>query len=183
MSALESLPYDIRYLVYRHLFPPTSQIYIQSIGDRLISITPDHKIPTAFLRTNKFLRRESSEYLYNSYLFNIIGTKSDCLRAYPPFLVTTEKHSRAPVRVDCFSNGVHAATACISIQVGTGRLALLRRRERGVPMEIAELEREVKTKSGVDGSGKSILSILPLRLAAATFLAVIVAAISWLLVI
>lgn len=178
----QSLPYDIRHLIYRHIFPPTNQIYIQSIGSKLIGITPDHKIPTALLRTNNFLHKDSSEYLYNTYLFNIIGTKSDCLRAYPTFLATTKKHSRAPVRVDCFSNGMHAATACLSIQAGIGKLALLQRRERGVPIEVAELEREVRTKSAVDGSGAWNSSLSRLQLVAATVLAVAVALLSWLLV-
>ena len=144
---LLSLPYDVRYMIYSRVFPPRPQIYLQAVGSRLRSITPEHKISTGLLRVNKLIHAEASEYLYRSYLFNIIGTKPDCLSSYRPFLKTTKKRSRQTVRIDAFSNGIHSATACLSIQAGTGRLALMKRRERGEPIDIDQLEREVRMKA------------------------------------
>ena len=138
-----SLPYDIRYHIYEHAFHPGQQIYIQVLGSNLRSITPEHKLPTTLLLTCRALNSEVGQYLYNSYLFNIIGTKRDCLATYGSFLRVVKKYARNEVHLDAFSNGEHSSTMCISIQAGEGRMAMMKRRERGERKEIHELEKEV----------------------------------------
>jgi hypothetical protein len=157
---LLSLPYDIRYKIYEHVFPPGKQIYIQAFGannlqswpQTLRSITPDHGIPTNILSTCRALQAEGSEYLYNNYLFNIIGTKHHCLDAYNDFLSTVKKYARNEVHVNAFSNGSHSSTMCLSIHCGEGRTAMLRRRERGEPKAIDELEKEVAANRSLQES-------------------------------
>jgi hypothetical protein len=145
---LLALPYDIRHQIYEHLFPPGQQIYIQVLGQTLRSITPDkYKLPTGLLLTCRAINEEASDYLYNRYLFNIIGTKQHCLPAYKGFLGTVKKHARHEVHVNAFSNGTHSSTMCISIHSGEGRTAVLKRRERGEPKTIAELKEEVAESS------------------------------------
>jgi len=139
---LLSLPYDIRYLIYQHLFPPEEQIYIQALGTTLRSILPEDGLPINALRVCHQLNAEASGYLYNSYLFNIVGTKKECLSAYQPFLKNLRKHAQHNVRVNAFSNGEHSATMCISLQAGDARMGILKRRRRGEPKAISELEQE-----------------------------------------
>lgn len=168
---LLALPYDIRHKIYEHSFPPGQQIYIQVLGSELKSITPEYKIPNGLLLTCRALNAEANEYLYNSYLFNIIGTKQDCLSAYKSFLANVKKHARDEVHVDAFSNGAHSSTMCISIHSGAGRVAMLERRERGERKEIAELEYEVASSAASRRSPRSwtnstyaiTLLTLPLR--------------------
>ena len=155
---LLALPYDIRYKIYEYSFPPGQQIYIQVLGQTLRSITPEHKIPNGLFLTCRALNAEANEYLYSSYLFNIIGTKQDCLSAYKPFLETVKKHARNEVHVDAFSNGAHSSTMCVSIHSGAGRVAMLRRRERGERKEIAELEKEVAMTAASRRSLRSLTS-------------------------
>lgn len=146
--ALLALPYDVRYQIYEHLFPPGPQIYIQVLGQMLLPMTPaNNRLSTALLYTCRALNEEASEYLYNRYLFNVIGTKPQCLAAYKGFLQTVEKYARHEVHVNAFSNGAHSSTMCISIHSGEGRTAMLMRRERGEPKAIDELEKEVAASS------------------------------------
>ena len=144
---LLALPYDVRYQIYRHVFPFGEQIYIQAFRSTLKSITPEHTIPTELLLTCRALNRETSEFLYNNYLFNIIGTKKDCLATYTGFLETVEKHARNKVHIDAFSNGSHSVTMCFSIQAGEGRMPILERRKRGERKGIEELKREVALRT------------------------------------
>ena len=153
---LLDLPYDIRYKIYEHSFPPGQQIYIQVLGLKLLSITPEHKIPNGLLLTCRALNVEASEYLYSGYLFNIVGTKQDSLLAYNPFLDIVKKHARGEVHVDAFSNGAHSSTMCLSIHSGGGRVAMLKRRDRGERKEIDELEHEVATFAGNRRSLRSL---------------------------
>ena len=118
-------------------------MYIEAFQHTLRSITPEHQVPTDLLLTCRGLNTEVSEYLYNYYLFNIVGKKRDCLATYESFLNTMKKHARHDVHVDAFSNGSHSSTMCISIQAGEGRMAMLKRRDRGEPKQIQELEKEV----------------------------------------
>ena len=118
-------------------------MYVEAFQHTLRSITPEHQVPTDLLLTCRGLNTEVSEYLYNCYLFNIVGKKRDCLATYESFLNTMKKHARHDIHVDAFSNGSHSSTMCISIQAGEGRMAMLKRRERGEPKQIQELEKEV----------------------------------------
>lgn len=148
-SNLLSLPYDIRYKIYEHLFPAGNQIYIQVVnqGRALKSITPNQGLPYGLLLSCSALNAEASDYLYNTYLFNIIGRKQHCLQAYKDFLATVRKHARNEVQINAFSNGSHSSTMCLSIHSGEGRSAMLRRRERGEPKAIDDLEKEVAAKA------------------------------------
>lgn len=144
---LISLPYDIRYLIYSYIFPATPQIHIHAIDGHLKCITPELNIPTALLRVCKALSIEASEYFYSNYLFNILGTKKDCLATYDTFLKTVKKFARDEVQLHAFSNGIHSVTGCLSIHSGGGRaLALLRQRQRGQPKTILELQEELKAE-------------------------------------
>ena len=154
---LYDLPYDIRCHIYQHLFPSSQQIYIWIIQDTLRAIIPNGRIPVELLTASRALHVEASEYLYNSYLFNLIGTKRDCLQNYERFLVTLRKYARGEVHVHAFSNGIHSSTMCISVQAGEARMALLERRSRGQLMSITQLESEValaaKSQRSRSGAG------------------------------
>lgn len=139
---LLSLPYDIRYLIYQHLLPREEQIYIQAVGKGLRSILPADGLPTNALLVCRQVNAEASGYLYNNYLFNIVGTKKDCLATYHHFLKPLRKHARNEVRINAFSNGEHSSTMCISMEAGDAKLAVLNRRRRGEPKAIHELEQE-----------------------------------------
>lgn len=148
-TQLLSLPYDIRYLIYQHLLPQTEQLYIQAFpaSDRkhtLQVLLPDASIPTAPLLVCRALHSELSELLYNSYLFNLVGTKKDCLAGYRPFLRTLRLYARKGevVHVNAFSNGGHSATMCLSLQAGEGKMGVLNERQRGLPRTLRELEEE-----------------------------------------
>lgn len=142
-SYILRIPYDIRLLIYEHLFPEGKQIYLQPSPKRLRSITADRSIPIEFLSSCRQLHIEACEYLYNSYLFNIVGRKQDILAAHEGFLEVLRKYARDEVHVQALSNGDHSTTGCISIHVGSGRLETLKRRNRGIPREVHELEEEV----------------------------------------
>lgn len=158
---LISLPYDIRYLIYSHVFPATPQIHIHAIDGHLRCITPEHDIPTALLRVCKALGMEASEYLYNNYLFNILGTKKDCLATYNTFLKVAQKYARDKVHIHAFSNGIHSVTGCLSIHAGDGKaLAMLRQRQRGQPKTILELQEELKAE---ESAWRAFNPRMPLR--------------------
>ncbi|KAF2231038.1 hypothetical protein EV356DRAFT_507818 [Viridothelium virens] len=159
---LLSLPYDIRHLIYEHLFPQDPQLYIHAQDAGFASITPNFPIPTSIFRINQVLGHEASEYFYNRYLFNIIGTKHDCLIAYKPFMMTLKKYSRDAVRMDAFGNGRQSQTMCISLQAGQSKLAVLRSRRRGVPMPDEEIQTEMLK---VEKEAAARKASLPLRFA------------------
>lgn len=141
---LLSLPYDIRFQIYKHIFPPGEQIYVQVLRNtRTLKSITGEPIPTQVFLTCRALSSEASEYLYNNYLFNIIGRKQDCLAAYESFLSIVEKYARNEVHADAFSNGLHSSTMCVSIQSGEAKMPMLKRRARGEWTKIKELEREV----------------------------------------
>jgi hypothetical protein len=110
-------------------------------------IPAKYRLSTGLLSTCRAINEEASEYLYNRYLFNVIGTKQHCIAAYKGFLQTMEKYARHELHVNAFSNGAHSSTMCISIHSGEGRTAMLRRRARGEPKAIVELEKEVAGSS------------------------------------
>ncbi|KAI7485600.1 hypothetical protein KC351_g3887 [Hortaea werneckii] len=139
---LLSLPYDIRHAIYQQLFPPHEQIYIQAFGDRLRFISPGDGLAIHLFLVCKDLSAEARAYLYNGYLFNIVGTKNDCLKAYKSFETILRRHARHAVRINAFSNGQHSATMCISMQAGDAKMGVLNRRRRGEAKTIREMELE-----------------------------------------
>ncbi|KAK5689874.1 hypothetical protein LTR97_012634 [Elasticomyces elasticus] len=145
---LLSLPYDVRYLIYQQLFPPEEQIYIQAYDKTVHSISPAGTISANILLANRQLGSEAGAFLYNGYLFNLVGTKQDCLANYKPFLRTLRKYARSEVNINAFSNGDHSATMCLSLQAGDAKMGILNRRRRGEPRTIRELQDEQDLISG-----------------------------------
>lgn len=141
-SHLLALPHDIRHCIYQQLFPTGEQIFIQAYNKRLHAKLAESCIPTNILLVCRDLHVEASEFLYNGYLFNLVGPKVDCLAIYKPFLRTLRKYARSEVNVNAFSNGEHSATMCISLQAGVAKMGVLNRRGRGEPKTIRELEEE-----------------------------------------
>ncbi|KAI6841561.1 hypothetical protein KC332_g6115 [Hortaea werneckii] len=139
---LLSLPYDARHAIYQQLFPPHDQIYIQAFAGQLRFISPGDGLALQLFLVCKDLSAEARAYLYNGYLFNIVGTKNDCLKAYKSFETILHRHARHPVRINAFSNGQHSATMCISMQAGDAKMDVLNRRRRGEARTIREMELE-----------------------------------------
>ncbi|RMX73505.1 hypothetical protein D0869_13535 [Hortaea werneckii] len=130
------------------LFPPHDQIYIQAFGDRLRFISPGDGLALQLSLVCKDLSAEARAYLYNSYLFNIVGTKNDCMKAYKSFEAILRRHARHAVRINAFSNGQHSATMCISMQSGDVKMGVLNRRRRGEAKTIREMELEQNLQAG-----------------------------------
>lgn len=145
-----SLPYDIRYLIYEHLFPPGSQVGILAWGDSIKAFLPKghNRIPVQLLRTCKFLRAEAGAFLYTKYVFNFFGTKDDCLGVFADFRDVMRRYVRGEeVRVQALSNGPHSSTGGICLGVSDAKMDLVRLRGRGQPVEIEDMKREVGMKS------------------------------------
>ncbi|KAK3615133.1 hypothetical protein LTR56_026782 [Elasticomyces elasticus] len=150
---LLSLPYDVRYLIYQQLFPPDEQIYIQAYDKTVHTISPPGTISANILLANRQFGKEAGGFIYNGYLFNLVGTKQDCLANYKPFLRTLRKYARSEVNINAFSNGDHSATMCLSLQAGDAKMGILNRRRRGEPKTIRELqdEQDLTTRPRQDG--------------------------------
>ncbi|KAK4952141.1 hypothetical protein LTR10_010061 [Elasticomyces elasticus] len=156
---LLSLPYDIRYLIYQQLFPPDEQIYIQAYDKTVQTISPAGIISANILLVNRQLGREAGGFLYNGYLFNLVGTKQDCLANYKPFLRTLRKYARSEVNINAFSNGNHSATMCLSLQAGDAKMDILNRRRRGEPKTIRELQDEQDLIGGPPQDGDWVVKV------------------------
>lgn len=154
---LLTLPYDIRHLIYTHLFPPSSeQIYIQAHDGNMhiLTSTPETHLAVPLFRTCRRLHAESAAFFYSAHLFNLVGTRTEVLARYAGLLATMRGHaafSGREVRVDAFSNGSHSRTVCVSMQVGEGKVGMLERRNRGVRREMAELVLEERLEMKVGG--------------------------------
>jgi hypothetical protein len=148
------LPYDIRHLIYQHLFPTEAQIYIQvdlrSSLYRRLAVT-EHDFSTSLLRTSRQLNEEASAYLHSMYVFNIIGPKRDCLVVYEGFLNTMRKYARPGCEpcATAFGNGSQSGTMCISLHSGAGATAVVQQRQRGERMTIDEARRGVQREAGL----------------------------------
>lgn len=81
---LLSLPYDIRFIIYQHLFPSMHQIYLMSSKEGLSPMMRPGSLPMAVFLVCHQLRDEASYYFFNNYLFNIIGYKKHCMAQYTP---------------------------------------------------------------------------------------------------
>ncbi|KAK3116084.1 hypothetical protein LTR53_003926 [Teratosphaeriaceae sp. CCFEE 6253] len=117
-------------------------------------ILPVDTLPRNLLLVNRQLCREASDILYNSYLFNIVGTKTDCLAHYTRFLRTMRRYARSEVNINAFSNGDHSATMCLTLQAGDLRMPILNRRARGQPIAIQDLREEQKHKAALEGGNR-----------------------------
>lgn len=145
---LTSLPYDIRFLIYQHIFPSSPQIYLQVSQDGSIRPMIHDNVTTNIFLTCRAIRVDAAEYLYNNYLFNLIGTKMLCLRAHTRILDTLRKYAREDVQIHAFSNGIHSETMCISMHTGLGKTAILRRRRCGMEVTLREVRREIRPERG-----------------------------------
>lgn len=140
---LLSLPYDIRYLIYKHLFPQMSQIYLMSKSDGLNPMHPAGYLPLALLLTCSQLHAEAAGYLWNNYLFNIVGYKKHCMAHYGQILELLDKYARNGTKIDVLDNGLLSSTACVSMYARHGHVeAMARKRQRGVRRVLREVEEE-----------------------------------------
>lgn len=148
---LLSLPYDIRCLIYSHLFPKEPQIYIAAARNRSGKLTlypmhARHDLSFGICRASQQLNAEVAGYVYNNYLFNIVGTKKDIMAIYRPISKVMTKYARTKVQIDVLDNGPLSVTACVSIYVSGGRVAQkAARRQRGNPRNFKEVQDEIAT--------------------------------------
>lgn len=144
------LPYDVRYAIYQHLFPRVPQLYLHAASDGLRYLPQqDAEIPVAWLRVNRALHVEGSEYLYNNYLLNIVGRKQDCLSHYTKVLATVKKYARTETHLRAFSNGLGSSTGAMSIAVGDAKLEMLENRQRGDPKSMDQFAQEAQIMKNV----------------------------------
>lgn len=89
------------------------------------------------------LHSEASDYLFNNYLFNIIGYKKHCMAHYKPLYELMERHAKHGANVEILDNGELSSTACVSIHAKNGHVeTMLHVRQRGVPRDLQEVEKE-----------------------------------------
>ncbi|OQO07515.1 hypothetical protein B0A48_07212 [Cryoendolithus antarcticus] len=143
-SPLLRLPYDIRVEIYRHLFPRNPQLHLMADKQGLSVMLSKGELPMNVFTVCRQIHSDTSGYLYNNYLFNVVGLTSDCIARYEPLQQVVRKHARGDVKTDIFDNGVLSSTACISIYVSGGFVeGIAHRRRRGVPRELSEVKLEL----------------------------------------
>lgn len=100
-------------------------------------------LSTGILLTCHQLHSEASDFLFNNYLFNIIGYKKHCMAHYKPLYNLTERYAKHGANVEILDNGTLSSTACVSIHAKDGHVeAMLHVRQRGVPRDLQEFEEE-----------------------------------------
>lgn len=140
---LLSLPYDIRFLIYSHLFPQMSQIYLMAKTTGLDLMHPPDYLQLSILSTCSQLYTEASGYLYNNYLFNTVGYKRHCMAHYGTILELLDKHAHHGAKIDVLDNGSLSMTACVSMYAKDGHVeAMARKRQRGVRRALRDVEVE-----------------------------------------
>lgn len=140
---LLSLPYDIRWIIYSHLFPSLRQIYLMASKESINPMMRPGSLRTDILLTCHQLHSEASDYLFNNYLFNIIGYKKHCMAHYKPLYGLMERYTKHGANVEILDNGTLSSTACVSIHAKNGHVeAMLHVRQRGVPRDLKEVEEE-----------------------------------------
>jgi len=140
---LLSLPYDIRWIIYSHLFPSLRQIYLMASKESINPMMRPGSLSTGILLTCHQLHSEASDYLFNNYLFNIIGYKKHCMAHYKPLYELMQRHAKHGANVEILDNGTLSSTVCVSIHAKAGHVeAMLHVRQRGVPRDLHEVEKE-----------------------------------------
>ena len=140
---LLSLPYDIRWIIYSHLFPSLRQVYLMASKESINPMMRPGSLSTGILLTCRQLHSEASDYLFNNYLFNIIGYKKHCMAHYKPLYNLMERYAKHGANVEILDNGTLSSTACVSIHAKSGHVeAMLHVRKRGVPRDLKEVEKE-----------------------------------------
>jgi len=100
-------------------------------------------LSTGILLTCHQLHSEASDYLFNNCLFNIIGYKKHCMAHYKPLYKLMERYAKHGANVEILDNGELSSTACVSIHAKDGHVeAMLHVRQRGVPRDLQEVEKE-----------------------------------------
>jgi len=140
---LLSLPYDVRYLIISHLFPSLKQLYLMAYRDSIHPMMRPGSLNMNIFLTSRQLRIEASDYLFNNYLFNIIGYKKHVMVHYKPVNLLMERYAKQGSSVEFLDNGVLSSTACVSVHAKGGRVeAMLQARQRGVTRNLEEVEKE-----------------------------------------
>lgn len=140
---LLSLPYDVRYLIYSHLFPSLRQIYLMASRESIHPMMSPGSLGMDIFLTCRQLHLEASGYLFNNYLFNIIGYKKYVMTQYRPINLLVERYAKHGSSIEILDNGLLSSTACVSIHAKGGRVeAVLHVRQRGVTRNLEEVEKE-----------------------------------------
>jgi hypothetical protein len=140
---LLSLPVDIRWIVYSHLFPSLRQVYLMASKESVNPMMRPGSLGTDVFLVCRQLQVEASDYLFNNYLFNIIGYKKYCMAHYKPVYKLVERHARNGAEIEILDNGDLSSTACVSIYAKEGHVeAVLQVRKRGVQRDLKEVEEE-----------------------------------------
>jgi hypothetical protein len=140
---LLALPYDVRWIIYSHLFPSLRQVYLMASKESINPMMRPGSLSTGILLTCHQLHAEASDYLFNNYLFNIIGYKKHCMAHYKPLYKLMQRYAKHGANVEILDNGTLSSTACVSIHAKDGHVeAMLHVRQRGVPRELKEVEKE-----------------------------------------
>jgi hypothetical protein len=140
---LLSLPYDVRYIIYSHLFPSLRQLYLMASRESIHPMMRPGSLSMEIFLTCRQLHLEASGYLYNNYLFNIIGYKKYCMAHYRPINLLVERYAKNGSSIEILDNGLLSSTACVSIHAKGGRVeAVLQVRQRGVTRNLEEVEKE-----------------------------------------
>lgn len=154
-SRLLAVPYDVRFLIYQHLFPTGKYINIEAGRNFHLRLNQDSRIPTAFLRTCRLLHAEASRYLYTHYFFLVFGEKRNCLANYEKLQRTLHSHAQSEIYVHPLSNGQHSQTGAILLT--SSDAFSVKARGRGVPVTVEDLRREVEAcKKGGVGAGRVV---------------------------
>lgn len=141
---LLTLPYDIRYTVYSHFFPSLQQIYLMADHDGLSSMMTPDSIGTNLSLTCRQLQAEAGDYIFNNYLFNVIGYKKHCMAHYRPVYSLMERYAKHGASNQILDNGSLSSTACVSIYAKDGHVeGMLRARQRGVLRDYEDVEEEI----------------------------------------
>lgn len=140
---LLSLPYDVRFLIISNLFPSMKQVYLIAYRNSIHPMMPPGSLHMHVFLTCRQLRMEASDYLFNNYLFNIIGYKKYCMVHYRPINLLMERYAKQGSGLEFLDNGMLSSTACVSIHAKGGRVeAMLQARQRGVTRDLEQVEKE-----------------------------------------
>ena len=142
---LLSLPYDIRWLIYSQLFPQSNHIYLIAHKEGLHHMLAEGSLPMHIFSVSRQMNMEAGEFLYNSYLFNVIGHKKHCIDHYRSIFELLDRYARDGADVDVLDNGLLSVTACVSMFARGGNIeAMARSRQRGARRDLHEVEAEAR---------------------------------------
>jgi hypothetical protein len=176
---LLSLPYDIRWIIYSHLFPSLRQVYLMASKESVSPMMRPGSLGTDVFLVCRQLQAEASDYLFNNYLFNIIGYKKHCMAHYKPVYELVERYARHGANIEILDNGNLSSTACVSIYAKEGHVeAVLHVRQRGVQRDLKEVEEEAAQMPEIaDDRAKYLLGSSTIPTSFATFFVLAVAVI------